>query len=300
MKHKDLLSRSIVLIHKQAGRTSHDEVAIIKSALRKLGIKAKVGHSGTLDPKVTGLLVVGIGAGTRVLEYMLHSEKRYVGQIIFHAPVTRGQLDAAVEQFTGKIEQLPPIKSAVKREVRTREVYGMNVVSFDEKKRVAIMECAVERGTYIRKLFHDMGEVLGISAHMGDLHRTHVGPFSESDGVVTAEDFKRAIITSNSWNPIMRFLGHRTVSRHLMPVRDAVKDLQYVVLHPGVDSYISSGAPVFLPGVASLSDDFFVSEETCVFSHEGVLVAIGEAKISKEDFGVQEKGTAVLLRKVLI
>ena len=127
-------TRGLVLINKQAGRTSHDEVAIVKRALKKIGVDTKVGHSGTLDPKVTGLLVVGLGKGTKVLEYMLLSEKVYEGEIIFHKSITREQLDDAIKKFTGTVKQLPPQKSSVKRVERERDVYALEVLEFDSMK----------------------------------------------------------------------------------------------------------------------------------------------------------------------
>ena len=292
--------QGVLLINKQSGRTSHDEVAVIKRAFKKLGKDIKVGHSGTLDPKVTGLLVVGFGLGTKILEYMLHSEKRYVGEIVFHTPVTREQLHNAIKQFTGTIEQLPPRKSAVKREIREREVYQVEVISFDEKKKTAHLMCAVERGTYIRKLFHDMGEYMGVRAHMGDLHRTHVGPFKESSGLITTDEFAKVVSQTSSYNPITRYIATQRLRNMIRPISDAMVGFGSVTLHPSVENYLKTGSDVFVPGVASVSDGIGAGEVTVVYSHSGEAVAIGETQLDGQGILNSEKGVAVRTQKILI
>ncbi len=114
---KKLLDGSFFVIDKVPGRTSHDEVfKIRKSLLKNLNLKIKVGHSGTLDPKVTGVLVCGLGLATRALEYVLLSKKVYRAEFLFHGKIERELFGKKLESFLGKIRQLPPVRSAVKRE----------------------------------------------------------------------------------------------------------------------------------------------------------------------------------------
>lgn len=296
---REKIKRGIVLIDKQAGQTSHDEVAIIKRALLSVGIDVKVGHSGTLDPKVTGLLVMGLGQGTRVLEYMLRSEKQYVGEIIFHDVVTRKQLDAAIVQFTGVIDQLPPVKSSVKREWREREVYGIQVLEFDEGSKKASLFCRVEKGTYIRKLFHDMGEHIGITAQMGDLHRTTVGPFTESEGTVTSEEFATQILGLKSWNPLTRKRSSHVLNQTLRPIEDAVVQIPKVWVQEGVGKYLSSGTDLFLPGVLHYESGIQIGDLVAIYEKDK-LIALGNTQLSSEQIGQVTKGVAVQTHKVLI
>ena len=130
-KLKEKYQNSLILIDKKAGITSHDEVY----NLRKIFKIKKIGHSGTLDPKVTGLLVMGIGKGTKILEYMLLSEKRYIAEFIFHKKIEKKDFQKVLEKFIGKIVQLPPVKSAVKREEREREVYDLKILDYDKNQR---------------------------------------------------------------------------------------------------------------------------------------------------------------------
>ena len=294
---KQLTEGSVLLINKQAGRTSHDEVGVIKYALKAQGLKVKVGHSGTLDPKVTGLLVVGLGKGTKVLEYVLLSEKRYIGEIIFHQSVTRADLDRAIEHFTGKINQLPPRKSAVKRRERTREVYRMKVLKFNKEKKTALIDCAVERGTYIRKLFHDMGEYLGIRAHMGDLHRTHVGPFEISDDVITSDVFAERIARVNI--PFVGLWMSRKISKSLLPLSSALGALGLVKLHPGIEQFILSGGNLYVPGIKWV-DDSQVGDKVAVHNSKDRVVAIGDLLMTGEEIEGAERGIAVATKKILI
>ncbi len=292
----------IILLNKQAGRTSHDEVVAVKRALRKLGMNVKVGHSGTLDPKVTGLLVVGYGKGTKVLEYMLMSEKQYVGEIIFHDHVTKAQLEEVIEEFLGKIRQLPPRKSSVKRVEREREVYGLEIKDFDYEHKKATLFCAVERGTYIRKLFHDMGEYLGVRAHMGDLHRVKVGPFSEKDRWVSAGDLEILAHDSTRWNLFKRMRARKKLRTQICPLTSAVPEPQFrkVVLKPGVEKYITSGNDVFVPGVKSVDSSAVVGDYVTVFDSWGRLVAIGTLTMSRDSIRSSKRGIAIKTEKVLL
>jgi tRNA pseudouridine55 synthase len=197
----------ILLIDKPLGITSHDVVARIR---RKFQTK-RVGHAGTLDPLATGLLVVAIGPATRFLQYMPLEPKEYIAEIAFGEETTtqdregevvsRGEVPrdlpaafaAAVPQFLGLIDQLPPLYSAVKKEGKPLYAYArkgeevdresrrvhigrFEALSFNESKAEAIIECS--GGTYVRTLAHDMGRSLGCGAHLSALKRTRVGRFS--------------------------------------------------------------------------------------------------------------------------
>jgi H/ACA ribonucleoprotein complex subunit 4 len=182
------ISRGIFIIDKQSGRTSHDEVYFLRKNITSLsGKKNKVGHSGTLDPKVTGVLVLGTGRGTKILEYILLSKKEYIAEFLFHKKVEEKKFKKSLKSFLGKIIQLPPVKSSVKREEREREVYDLKVLIFFSDGRKAKIFCSVERGTYIRKLAHDLGEKMGIRTSMGNLRRIRAGVFSEKNSRIISE-----------------------------------------------------------------------------------------------------------------
>lgn len=196
-----------VVIDKPSGCTSHD---IVDQVRRALGTR-KVGHAGTLDPDATGVLVLGIGTGTKLLQFVTGTDKSYVGEIVFGSETST--LDAggdviathemtlsaeavagASEQFVGDIEQIPPMVSAIKvdgkrlhelaregkeveREPRPVTVHRFDTAPTDDPL-VYRAEVDCTSGTYIRTLAADIGTALGGGAHLRNLRRTAVGPFT--------------------------------------------------------------------------------------------------------------------------
>ena len=205
----------ILLIDKPKGVTSHDVVAMVR---RQLGTK-KVGHAGTLDPMATGLMVVGIDSGTKLLSHLFGLDKQYLatirlgqatstddaeGEVLSEADaskITKEQLQLEIEKLTGEIEQVPSSVSAIKVDgrraydiVRSGEsvelasrrvkIYRFQLIS--EITRVdkflefdVLVDCS--SGTYIRALARDMGQALGVGGHLRELRRTMVGEFRIDD-----------------------------------------------------------------------------------------------------------------------
>ncbi|HEY3268301.1 MAG TPA: tRNA pseudouridine(55) synthase TruB [Armatimonadota bacterium] len=203
------------IIDKPAGWTSHDVVARV----RRLAGQKRVGHTGTLDPDATGVLLVCIGQATRLIEYTEGHHKVYEAKLTLGVEtdsqdasgavvgerdasgVTEAALREAAARLTGDILQIPPMVSAVhhegqrlyelarqgivvERKPRPVTVYRLDVESFTPGPRAAAaltVECSA--GTYVRTLCHDIGEALGVGGHMAALRRTAVGPFGESHAV---------------------------------------------------------------------------------------------------------------------
>jgi tRNA pseudouridine55 synthase len=200
----DQTPSGLLLIDKPSGVTSHDAVALVR---RAVGVK-KVGHAGTLDPMATGLLVMGIGRGTRLLRFLGDSPKLYEGtgllgvetttldadgEVVAESPVdvSEQRLREVIGRFEGDIEQIPPAYSAVKvegerlyrvarrgeelvAEARTVRVYAFNLRRFDPPRFEFRVRCS--GGTYVRSLVADVGKDLGCGAHLVALRRTAVGP----------------------------------------------------------------------------------------------------------------------------
>ena len=204
------LKSSLLILDKRSGKTSADEVYDLRRilSLGKKNKNIKIGHSGTLDPKVTGVLVIGLGKGTKVLEYILLAEKVYETEIIFHKKVKREEFLKSLKKFTGIITQLPPVKSSVKREEREREIYDLKLTNFSSDMRSAKFISSVEKGTYIRKLCHDIGEYLGVGAHMGELRRIKAGFFSLKNSKIITTEKIRILYKSNNINDKKELLEH--------------------------------------------------------------------------------------------
>jgi tRNA pseudouridine55 synthase len=206
----------VLIVKKETGWTSHDVVAKVRQVLGG----AKVGHAGTLDPAATGVLPVLIGRATRIAEYLVEWDKEYVavlrlgeatdtqdatGTVLARhliEGITPDAIHAAVARFRGRIEQVPPMYSAVKidgmplyksaragktiaREARSVMIHALEIVTMAERDITLRVVCS--KGTYIRTLCADIGEALGVGGHMLSLERTRVGPLT-IDQALTVEE----------------------------------------------------------------------------------------------------------------
>jgi len=180
----ELLDFCIINVDKPAGFTSHDVVRKIKNTLHV----NRVGHCGTLDPMVTGVLPILINRACKLSNYFMKKNKRYVGKMLLHSDISEEKLKEEMQKFVGNIMQKPPVKSRVKRVLRERNVDEFRIII--KKGRIVEFESHVEAGTYIRKLISDLGEKIG-GAHMIELRRTKAGIFNINDSY-KLEEIKEA------------------------------------------------------------------------------------------------------------
>ncbi|MFQ5681563.1 MAG: tRNA pseudouridine(55) synthase TruB [Candidatus Omnitrophota bacterium] len=206
------MTEGILVIDKPRGITSHDVVDI---ARRRLKTK-KVGHSGTLDPLATGVLLILVGRATRLFQTFMNFNKVYeatlrlgeatdsgdsdghITQRFDYQGISRQQVEAALSKFTGKISQVPPMVSAVKykgrplykfarrgidvpRQAREITVYRLELLRFSLPDIVFRLECS--RGTYVRTLGEDIARSLSCGGHISAIRRTNVGPFSIEESI---------------------------------------------------------------------------------------------------------------------
>jgi H/ACA ribonucleoprotein complex subunit 4 len=188
---KELLQFSIINIDKSSGPTSFQVSEFVKRKLK--GTKSS--HFGTLDPKVTGVLPVAINRACKLAGYFLGEDKTYVGIMRMHEEIELDKIQEKInEKFLGEIIQMPPVKSRVKRELRPRTIYEFKVLEKDGTD--VLFTASVQGGTYIRTLCVDLGEELGIGAHMLELRRVQAGIFSENDEnypSVSLYEFEKAV-----------------------------------------------------------------------------------------------------------
>ena len=163
----------VINLDKPAGPTSHEVAAWTKKIMK---LKC-IGHGGTLDPKVTGILPITLEDSTKIVQAFLYSGKEYVCVMKLHGNIEESRVRQILTEFEDEIYQRPPLRSSVKRQIRTRRIYYNEFLEMDGRNVLFRVGC--EGGTYIRILCYDMGEILGVGAHMQELRRTHAGPFSE-------------------------------------------------------------------------------------------------------------------------
>ncbi|MDO8563502.1 MAG: RNA-guided pseudouridylation complex pseudouridine synthase subunit Cbf5 [Nanoarchaeota archaeon] len=186
---KELLNFGLINIDKPAGPTSFSVSDYIRKALDL----NKTSHAGTLDPQVSGVLPMMLSRACRLSDFFMHRNKTYVGIMRLHENLDEKKLKEEIKKFIGKINQLPPKKSRVKRQMREREVFSFDIIEIDDKD--ILFETEVQAGTYIRKLIHDLGENLG-GAHMLELRRTQASIFTE-DNLVNLYEFDKAVSAYN-------------------------------------------------------------------------------------------------------
>ncbi len=283
----ELLKYGVVNIDKPKGPTSHQVSAYVQQIL---GI-GKAGHSGTLDPSVTGCLPVALGRATRVVQTLLTAGKEYVAIMHVHRPFDDYMAYQVVERFTGKIRQMPPIKSAVKRQYRERTVYYMKIIEIKDQDVLFRVGC--EAGTYIRKLIHDMGSELGNGAHMAELRRTKAGPFKEDEKLCSLQDLADAFYY---WKEEDNDVPIRKILR---PMEEAVEHLPKIWITDSTIDAICHGADLAAPGIAELHEGIEPDQLVALMSLKGELVAYGRA-MANTDKMLEPKGIVVNTMKVFM
>lgn len=285
---KELINYGLIPIDKTSGPTSHEEVSWVR---RLLSID-KAGHSGTLDPGVTGMLPIGLGRATKALGLLLIFPKEYVGVMRIHSSVPRAEVDRVIAEFTDEIYQRPPQRSSVKRETRTRRIYELEVL--EQKGNLYLLRCLCQAGTYIRKLFYDIGEVLSVGATMVELRRTKVGPLDERKGIVTFHELDIAV---QKWKES----GDESDMRRVVwPIESCLEGIRKVVVKDSAVDAVCHGAMLAIPGIISLSKGITKGETVVMLTAKGELLGIGEASMSTEEVQGQPKGIAFPIRRVIM
>ncbi|MEM2916165.1 MAG: RNA-guided pseudouridylation complex pseudouridine synthase subunit Cbf5 [Candidatus Woesearchaeota archaeon] len=282
-----LVNYGIINLNKPAGPTSHQ----VSDYIQKILHIEKAGHSGTLDPGVTGVLPVALGRATRIVQMLLTAGKEYVGVMHLHDEVPTKELEAAIKKFVGKITQLPPLRSAIKRQMRQREVYYFEVLEVQGKDILFKVGC--EAGTYIRKLCHDIGIALKTGAHMAALHRTKAGQFTDED-YVTLQDLEDAYWYWKNEN------NDKLLRHCIKPVEFGVSHLSKVYVQDSAVDTICHGASLKVPGIVKLDSDVAKGSTVAIMTLKGELIALGEAQLNAEDILKAERGEAVKTHKVFM
>jgi tRNA pseudouridine55 synthase len=302
----------VLVIDKPAGMTSHDCVARIR---RLYGTK-KVGHTGTLDPDVTGVLPICVGHATRLVEYLQELPKRYdvvmrlgsttttedaSGEVVEQASVdaasiTTERIQALFESFLGEMEQVPPMFSAVKvngkrlydlaregtvieRQARKVTLYELTLhkISVDGDTVDVAFTCTCSKGTYMRTLCVDLGRALGYPAHMKLLRRIKSGPFQEQEAIPLQQIEEQAA-------------NGEDISRYLVSIPQAISFLPSFQVKPERIKAVRNGLATSLPGVTTEEGSLI-----CLFAGEELL---GIHRVCRGDKGLFAKPEKVFPAEV--
>ena len=254
---------------KPSNPSSHEVVAWIKRILRV----QKTGHSGTLDPKVSGCLIVCIERATRLVKSQQNAGKEYVGIFKLHTPIENMSTVAkGVETLTGALFQRPPLISAVKRQLRVRTVYESKLLEYNPAKGLGIVWIKCEAGTYVRTLFVHLGLLLGVGGHMQELRRNRSGIQSENEGLVTMHD-----VLDAQW-----VYDHEKDETYLRKVVKPLEALlvghKRIIMKDTAVNAICYGAKIMLPGLLKYEDGIEIGQEIVVVTTKGEAICIGNFK----------------------
>ena len=286
-KIEDLIKYGVVVIDKPRGPTSHE----VSTWVRKILNINKTGHGGTLDPKVTGVLPIALERATRSVDLWHIPPKEYVCLMHLHRDTDEENIKRVFKEFTGKIYQKPPLKSAVKKRVRIRKIHDLELLEKEGKDVLFRVKC--QSGTYIRKLCEDIGEALGTSAHMHELRRTKSGNFDERD-LVYLQDLLDAYIFWKEDN------DEKELRRIIKPMEKGLEHLKKIVVKDSAVDAICHGANVYVKGISKLSKDINKGDLVLVETLKGEAIGVGKALMSTKEILEKDKGEAVDMDRVFM
>ena len=239
---------------------------------------------------VTGVLPLALEDATKTIQAFLLTGKEYVCLMALHADVEEKKIQAVLEEFVGDILQRPPVRAAVRRDVRKRRIYYIRDVEIDGREVLFRVGC--QAGTYIRKLVYDVGEVLGVGAHMRELRRTRAGSFTEEESFSLYD-----LMQLSEANPKEREMLTR---RMVKPMESAFQYVPHVYIRDSTVSSICHGAELAVPGIVRLSEGIVPKMPIALFTLKDELVALSKALMSSEQMMKEDHGLAAKTVRVIM
>lgn len=288
---QDYVRYGIINLDKPANPSSHEVVAWIRRILRV----DKTGHSGTLDPKVTGCLIVCVDRATRLVKSQQGAGKEYVAVVRLHNAIeSQVKLANAIETLTGALFQRPPLISAVKRQLRIRTIYQSKLIEYDEKRNLGVFWVSCEAGTYIRTLCVHLGLVLGVGGHMQELRRVRSGAMSEQDGMMTMHDVMDAQYQYDNYK------DESYLRRVVRPLEVLLTSYKRIVVKDSSVNAICYGAKFMVPGLLRFADDIDIGEEVVLMTTKGEAIAIGIAQMTTAVMATCDHGVVAKIKRVIM
>ena len=284
---EEIIQCSLIIVDKHEGPTSHQ----VSLWTKEIFNAKKVGHIGTLDPKVTGVLPVLLNDAVKTAPLFQKLEKEYVGIMHLHKDFDVWKLKEIIsKKFIGKIVQIPPKKAAVARRPREREIKSFDILEVEG--RDVLFQTRVEAGTYIRKLVWDIGVEVGIGAHMAELRRIRVGNFTE--------DSSHSLVEIRDAFEFWKEGDERYLRKILIPIEFAIDHVKKVFVKDSAIEAICNGAPLYPIGIVRIQESIVEGEQIAIMSLKNELVAIGIAKMNSKKMYEAKKGVAVRIDRVIM
>ena len=265
----ELLEGGVIALDKPSGPTSHQVTAWAKAALHA----DRIGHGGTLDPYVSGILPICTGKAVRLTDIVLSSDKEYICLMKLHGDVPEARIREVMGRFQGKIYQLPPVRSAVKRQLRIRTVRELEIL--DIRGRDVLFRISCDAGTYARTLCIDIGEMLLCGASMTELRRSRSGKMLEADAA-TLQDLTDAYIF---WQQEGRGEWLRSL---IKPMEVLVDPLPKIIVKATAVDAVCHGADLSVKGIHMLDEDIRKNALVAMMTARGELIAVGKMMMSSD------------------
>jgi len=241
---------------------------------------------------VTGVLPIALEEATKTIQVLLESGKEYVCVMKLHSDMPEDRVREVLAEFQGKIYQRPPARASVKRRVRVRKVYYLDVLEIEGRNVLFKIGC--QAGTYIRKICHDVGEVLGCGAHMQELRRTRSGPFTEDEDSVTLHD---VVYLHSRWQETgdLEYLR-----RFILPMEKALKITPKIYVRDSAVDALCHGAHLTAPGVVSLEAGITSGTTVALFTLKGEVISLATATASTKEILEMKHGIVARNKRVLM
>ncbi|MFH1247336.1 MAG: RNA-guided pseudouridylation complex pseudouridine synthase subunit Cbf5 [Candidatus Micrarchaeota archaeon] len=296
------LEHGVICIDKPQGPSSHEVSAFVKKILNI----EKAGHTGTLDPEVSGVLPVLLNQSCKTSHFLGETSKTYICVMLLEKAVDKKTLEKVFSKFRGKIYQTPPLISAVAKKLRIREVKQLKILEVNGKH--ILFTVSSQAGFYVRNLVFDIGEILGVKSEMLELRRIKAGPLTEEKCVTLQElsdyywlwkenQHKRELVSESS--PAGDAQGNEEKLRKvIIPVEDFVS-LKKVIASDDCLRPISTGADLAIPGIIALNETIQRLDRVGIFTVKGELVAIATALRDFKEIKTLKKGIAFDIERVI-
>lgn len=288
-KISEYIKYGIINLDKSSNPSSHEVVTWVKGIL---GCE-KTGHSGTLDPQVSGVLTICIDRATRLTKSQQSLGKEYVCVIEFLGPASEDGFRKAVGKLVGPLLQRPPLMCAVKRELRLRTIYGIEILEFSKDRGLGLFKVSCEAGTYVRTLCTHIGILMGCGAVMKDLRRTRSGRVGESN-IFTLHDLLDAV-------HIFRTTKDETVIRRVVqPLESLLVGYPRIMIKDSSVNAICYGAKLSITGVVKFDRNIDVGADVVIITTKGEAVALGVALVSSPEMSILDHGLVCKTKRVIM
>jgi len=242
---------------------------------------------------VTGVLPVTLEESTKIVQALLYSGKEYVCVMKLHGDADTGDVRRVLKEFEDEIFQRPPLRSSVKRQLRTRRIYYNEFIEHDGRNVLFKVGC--EGGTYIRKLCFDVGEILGVGAHMQELRRTRAGPFIEASS--THVNLHDVAYWFGEWKEKK---DDKILHKIIQPMENALELLPKIVVRDSAVDALCHGASLTAPGVVTVDSGITKDSLVAVMTLKGEAITLSKATESTEQILELEHGVVAMPERVLM